>query len=241
MVCLLIAIISLLYTSVGQAGGTAFLSLMAFSGMSSTEMRPTALGLNIIVATYSTWLFNRNKIVEWSILRPLLFSSLPASLAGGLIVLGEPTYKTLTGLVLLLASAGIIMQRRGGADRACEPPLWASVSIGAILGLVSGLTGVGGGVFLAPTLVALNWASAKQAVALSPPFILANSAVGFVGSLFTGQIPSPALILYAISALSGAVAGTIIGLKWLNPTCTRFVLVALLVFAGIQLVFGLKV
>ncbi|WP_245453732.1 sulfite exporter TauE/SafE family protein [Bradyrhizobium sp. AC87j1] len=156
MATLLFAIISLLYASVGQAGGTAFVSLMAFLGMSSTEMRPTALGLNIVVATYSTWLFNRNKVVDWAILRPLLFSSVPASLAGGLIVLEDHMYKTLTGLVLLLTSAMMIMQRRRAADRLCETSLTASVSIGAALGLISGLTGVGGGVFLAPTLITLN-------------------------------------------------------------------------------------
>ncbi|RXH36656.1 brp/Blh family beta-carotene 15,15'-monooxygenase [Bradyrhizobium nanningense] len=238
MASLLIAVISLLYASVGQAGGTAFLSLMAFFGMSSTEMRPTALGLNIVVATYSTWLFSRNKAVEWAILRPLLFSSMPASLAGGLIVLGEHMYKTLTGLILILASAVMVMQRGRAAGRARQTPLRVSVSIGAVLGLVSGLTGVGGGVFLAPALIALNWASPKQTVALSPPFILANSTVGFVGALFTGQFPSPDLALYAISALAGAVAGTIISLKWLNATGIRFILVAVLLFAGFQLVFA---
>ncbi|WP_338304866.1 sulfite exporter TauE/SafE family protein, partial [Bradyrhizobium ottawaense] len=133
MTSLLFAIISLLYASVGQAGGTAFLSLMAFFGMSSTETRPTALGLNIVVAAYSTWLFNRNKVVDWTILRPLLFSSMPASLAGGLIVLEEHMYKTLTGLVLLLASAVMIMQRGRAVDRVGEIPLRETVSIGAVL------------------------------------------------------------------------------------------------------------
>ncbi|MDA9463079.1 sulfite exporter TauE/SafE family protein [Bradyrhizobium sp. CCBAU 53415] len=236
MVSLLFAIVSLLYATVGQAGGTAFLSLMAFSGMPSTEMRPTALALNIVVATYSTWLFNRIRVVDWIILRPLLLSSMPTALAGGFIVLGEHIYKTLTGIVLLLASAVMIMRRGRASDRVCETPLRASVSIGAVLGMVSGLTGVGGGVFLAPTLIALNWASPKQSAALSPPFILANSAVAFVGALFTGQFPSSDLALYAISALGGAVAGTVIGLRWLSQTAIRFILVAVLVVAGIQLV-----
>ncbi|KYK45311.1 brp/Blh family beta-carotene 15,15'-monooxygenase [Bradyrhizobium liaoningense] len=238
MASLLFAIISLFYASVGQAGGTAFVSLMAFFGMSATEMRPTALGLNIVVATYSTWLFNRNRVVDWAILRPLLFSSMPASLAGGLMVLGDHMYKTLTGLVLLLASAVMIMQRRRAVDCVCETPLAASVSIGAALGLVSGLTGVGGGVFLAPTLITLNWASPKQTVALSPPFILANSTVGFVGALFSGQFPSPDLALYAIAALAGAVAGTVVSLKCLSPAGIRLILVAVLLVAGIQLVLA---
>ncbi|MHC6157691.1 sulfite exporter TauE/SafE family protein [Bradyrhizobium sp. C9] len=236
MFSLVLAIISLLYTSVGQAGGTAFLALMAFAALPSTEMRPTALGLNIVVATYSTWVFNRNKAVDWIMLRPLLLSSMPAAFAGGLMVLGEDIYKTLTGVVLLLAGAVIIVRRGGAADRIHENPLWGTVSIGAAIGLVSGLTGVGGGVFLAPTLIALNWASPKQTAALSPPFILANSTIGFIGALLAGQFPSSYFWLYAVAALGGAVAGTMIGLKWMSQTTVRFILVAVLFVAGIQLV-----
>ncbi|VIO79174.1 sulfite exporter TauE/SafE family protein [Bradyrhizobium ivorense] len=236
MFSLVLAIISLLYTTVGQAGGTAFLALMAFAALPSTEMRPTALGLNIVVATYSTWVFNRNKVVDWIMLRPLLLSSMPAAFAGGLMVLGEEIYKTLTGVVLLLAGAVMIMRRGGAADRIYENPLWGTVSIGAAIGLVSGLTGVGGGVFLAPTLIALNWASPKQTAALSPPFILANSAIGFVGALLAGQFPSSCFGLYAVAALGGAVAGTMIGLKWMSQITVRFILVAVLFVAGIQLV-----
>ncbi|SDD80716.1 hypothetical protein SAMN05216337_1015130 [Bradyrhizobium brasilense] len=236
MFSLLLAIISLLYTTVGQAGGTAFLALMAFAGLPSTEMRPTALGLNIVVATYSTWVFNRNKVVDWIMLRPLLLSSMPTALAGGLVVLGEHIYKTLTGFVLLLAGAVMIVRHGRTAERGCETPLWGTLSIGAVVGLVSGLTGVGGGAFLAPTLIALNWASPKQTAALSPPFILANSALGFVGVLFTGQFPASAFGLYAIAVLAGAAAGTVIGLKWMSQTTVRFILVAVLLIAGIQLV-----
>ncbi|WP_225164193.1 sulfite exporter TauE/SafE family protein [Bradyrhizobium sp. BRP56] len=196
MFSLVLAIISLLYTTVGQAGGTAFLALMAFAALPSTEMRPTALGLNIVVATYSTWVFNRNKVVDWIMLRPLLLASMPAAFAGGLMVLGEDIYKTLTGIVLLLAGAVMIVRRGGAADRIHENRLWGTVSIGAAIGLVSGLTGVGGGVFLAPTLIALNWASPKQTAALSPPFILANSTIGFVGALLAGQFPSSYFGLY---------------------------------------------
>ncbi|MFB9264623.1 sulfite exporter TauE/SafE family protein [Bradyrhizobium erythrophlei] len=238
MFSLLFAIISLLYTTVGQAGGTAFLALMAFAALPPTQMRPTALALNIVVATYSTWVFNRNKVIDWTMLRPLVLSSMPTALAGGLIVLGEHIYRTLTGVVLLLAGAAMILRRGHAADRNRETPLWGAVSVGAAIGLVSGLTGVGGGVFLAPTLIAMNWASPKQTAAVSAPFILANSTVGLVGVLFTGQFPSLHLGLYAIAALGGAIAGTAIGLKWLGQTAISFILAAILLAAGVQLILG---
>jgi uncharacterized membrane protein YfcA len=112
-----------------------------------------------------------------------------------------------------------------------------AMGVGAVVGLISGLTGVGGGVFLAPVLIALRWASPKQTAALSAPFILANSAVGLVGVLFAGQLPSSHFFLYAAAALGGAVVGTAIGLRWLGQTTTRFILAGILLAAGIQLVF----
>ncbi|UPU01526.1 sulfite exporter TauE/SafE family protein (plasmid) [Bradyrhizobium barranii subsp. apii] len=237
MLSLLFAVISLLYSTVGQAGGTAFLALMALAGLPPAEMRPTSLALNIVVATYSTWVFNRNKVIDWTMLGPLLLSSMPTALAGGHIALGEHIYQPLTGVVLLLAGAVTIVRRGRAADRVRKTPLCGAVSIGAVIGLVSGLTGVGGGAFLAPTLIALNWASPKQTAGLSAPFILANSTVGLAGVLFVGQSPSLHLDLYAIAALAGAIAGTAIGLKWLGQTAIRFILAALLLAAGIQLTF----
>jgi uncharacterized protein len=234
---LLFGVISLLYATVGQAGGTAFLALMAFAAFPSTEMRPTALSLNIVAAAYSTWIFNREKVVDWRKLRPLLLSSLPTALLGGFIVLDERVYKTTTGVVLLLAGAAMILRRDGVAAPDRKTPLWGVVSVGGVVGLISGLTGVGGGVFLAPTLIALRWASPKQTAALAAPFILANSAVGLVGVLCSGQLPSPHLRFYAAAALGGAIVGTAIGLRWLGQAGTRFILAAILLAAGIQLLF----
>jgi uncharacterized membrane protein YfcA len=150
-------------------------------------------------------------------------------------VLDERIYKTTTGVVLLLAGAATILRRDSAAALDREAPLWGVVSVGAVVGLVSGLTGVGGGVFLAPTLIALWWASPKQTAALSAPFILANSAVGLVGVLFSAQLPSPQFGFYAAAALGGAIVGTAIGLRWLGQAATRFILAGILLAAGIQL------
>jgi uncharacterized protein len=136
-------VISLLYAMVGQAGGTAFLALMALAAFPSTEMRPTALALNIVAATYSTWVFNREKVVDWRTLRPLLLSSLPAALIGGFIVLDERVYKTTTGVVLFLAGGAMIFRRDSVAAPDREAALGGIVGVGAVVGLISGLTGVG--------------------------------------------------------------------------------------------------
>lgn len=228
-------IISMLYATVGQAGGTAFLALMAFAKFPISEMRPTALALNIVAAAYSTWVFNRQNYVDWAKLRPLLFSSLPAALVGGYLVLDEHIYRTATAIVLLLAAAMTILRRDLLAGRDREAPLPGAIGVGTIVGLVSGITGVGGGVFLAPALIALGWASPKQTAALSAPFILANSVVGLVGALLARQTPSAQLGLYAVVTLCGAIAGTAIGLRWLGQIATKSILAAILVTAALQL------
>ena len=121
----------------------------------------------------------------------------------------------------------------GETDR--RIPLWGAIIIGAAVGFVSGLTGVGGGVFLAPVLIALHWASPRQTAALSSPFILANSVVGLAGAIYVGQTPSVYTWLYALAALAGAMIGTIVGLRWLSQTTTCYLLAAILCAAGIQL------
>src|ERR1700752_4670193 len=125
MFALLLGAVSLLYATVGQAGGTAFLALMALASFPSNEMRSTALLLNIVAASYSTWLFNDGSLVDRVKLRPLLFASLPTALAGGSIVLDEPLYKTVTGLVLLLAAAILALRRAHDGEPDGPPPFGA--------------------------------------------------------------------------------------------------------------------
>src|SRR5665213_1995428 len=203
MLAILFGTLSLLYATVGQAGGTAFLALMAFASFPSNEMRPTALLLNIVAATYSTWMFNRGNLVDWTKLKPLLIASLPTALIGGFIVLDEHVYRTITGLVLLSAATVLLLRRSQDGEPNRQTPLWGAITAGASVGFVSGLTGVGGGVFLAPILIALHWASPRQTAALSAPFILANSAVGLAGTVLTGHAPSSPTCAYALAALDG--------------------------------------
>lgn len=235
MLTILFAIISLLYATVGQAGGTAFLALMALASFPSTQMRPTALLLNIVAATYSTWLFNRGGFIDWKRLKLFLIASVPTALIGGNTILSPHLYDAITGVALLVAAAILLIGRSRRAIPDGETPLWGAITTGAGIGLVSGLTGVGGGVFLAPVLIAMRWASPKETAALSAPFIWVNSAVGLVGAIYAGQLPSPQTWLYALGAVTGAMIGTTIGLRWLSETTTRYVIAVVLAAAGILL------
>ncbi len=235
LLAFLMSCVSLLYATVGQAGGTAFLAVMAFAGFPAEEMRPTALLLNIVAAGYATWRLHRHGAIHWRLLLPITAPSLATAFLGGLLVLDGSVYFTVTGL-LLIAAAGLMLSRRKSATAETEsirlPP---AMLAGAVAGLLSGVTGVGGGVFLVPQLVLFGWASARRAAGISAPFILSNSVLGLAGALLAGQHITPGAGLYAVGAIAGAILGTSIGGRWMSERVTRYVLAAILLFAGSRL------
>ena len=232
-----IGCVAFLYAMVGQAGGTAFLAIMALAEFSPMEMRPTALLLNIVAAGYTTWRLHQRRAIEWKLLLRLTAPSVATAFLGGLLVLRNSVYFVITGLLLIVA-AGLMLLRKRVDEAPGRPirPLPAAV-VGGVAGLLSGLTGIGGGVFLTPPLIALGWASPKRAAGLSPAFILCNSAVGFVGVLLAGQRVASGIGVYAVAAFAGAILGTTASLRWMSESATRYILAAILLFAGIRLLF----
>ncbi len=230
---ILLVAVSLVYATVGQAGGTAFLAIMAVLGVPAAELRPTALILNIVAAGYATWRLHAGGAIDWRLLTAAGAASLPASFLGGLVVLDSAIYYTLTGGIMLFAAAMLVT--KWYVREAISPGTVRAAIVGGLAGFASGITGVGGGVFLAPALIGLGWATARQAAALSAPFILGNSITGLVGVLAAGQRPTADVGLYAFAALAGAIAGTMIGQRFMSERTTRYVLAAILVIAGARL------
>lgn len=233
----LIACVSLLYATAGQAGGTAFLAVMAFAAFPATEMRATALLLNIVAAGYATWRLHRRGAIDRKVLWPLTVPSLLTAFVGGSLVLGGQLYFILTALLLIVAAALMVLKRTADTVEASRVRVFPAAVVGAGAGFISGLTGVGGGVFLTPLLIALGWASPRRAAALSPPFILCNSVVGLGGVLLAGQTLAPGIFLYSVGALVGAAIGTAIGLRWMSERTTRHSLAVVLMLAGLRLLF----
>jgi uncharacterized membrane protein YfcA len=169
-------------------------------------------------------------------LLPLTAPSLVTAFLGGLLVLGGHTYFILTGVLLIAAAALMVFKRTADNADPQSIGLGPAVAVGAGAGFISGLTGVGGGVFLTPLVIAFGWTSPRRAAQLSPPFILCNSILALAGVLLAGQKIAPGSILYAAAALVGAAIGTVIGLRWMSERGTRYVLAVILLFAGIRLV-----
>ncbi len=229
-----------LYASVGHAGGSAYLAAMGFLGVAPATMRPTALALNILVAILVTLRFHLAGHVRWPALVPFVLGSVPAALVGGSLVLPGDVYRPLVGVVLILAAVQLARGAGGaGADdeRAVRVPLVPAVAAGIAIGLLAGLTGTGGGIFLTPLIVLAGWAPARVAAGISAAFILANSTAGLAGNLAAvGTLP-PALPLWLAVVAGGAIIGSELGARRLRTTALRQVLAVVLVIAGLKLIF----
>jgi uncharacterized membrane protein YfcA len=228
--------VAALYTSVGHAGASGYLAAMALMGIAPAVMKPTALALNILVAGLATarWTDNGRKLNVYSLL-PLVVGSVPAAWVGGAIQLSNENYRLLVGLMLLAAALKFLWQPKleAGADEdAVNVPWLPGIIVGASVGLLSGLTGTGGGIFLTPMLLLFGWAGARQASTLSAPFILLNSIAALAGNISSVQsLPAEMPILVA-AAIAGAVLGTQIGVRWVSTTTLQRLLGAVLLIAA---------
>jgi hypothetical protein len=229
---------AVLYSSVGHGGASGYLAAMALFGVAPDAMKPAALVMNVIVALVGAVRFGRAGLVPWRMLAALLVGSVPAAFAGGLIRLSTASHKLLLGVVLLFAAGRLLWLGSASPTRHEPPPALSLAMIGAALGLVSGLTGVGGGIFLSPLLLLNGWEDTRRTAGASTVFILANSASGLLGHLGAARpIPSGIVLLSAV-ALIGALIGSSLGVRRLPTGVLRRLLAAVLVVAGGKLLFS---
>ncbi len=228
---------ALLYASVGHGGASGYLAAMALFGVAPEVMKPTALVLNILVSALAGASFARAGLFDWRLFWPFALFSVPCAFIGGAIQAPSPVYKTIVGLVLLCAAARFLIDaaaQRTGSTR--PPPHWIAFAAGSAIGLLSGLTGVGGGIFLTPLLLFAGWADTRRAGAVSALFILVNSIAGLGGHLASlGQVPG-AIRIWAVAALVGGLIGSRAGSRYLGTPTLRRVLAAVLIIAGAKLV-----
>jgi len=233
-------VVATLYTTVGHAGASGYLATMALVGLAPEVMRPTALALNILVAALTVYRFRRARFFHWSGLWPFLLGSVPFAAAGGIQSLSRGAYYAAMGVVLLLAAMYLVWRAIGlrtameeGVVRVRRIP---AVFMGCVIGFISGLIGVGGGIFLSPTLLVLNWSAPKTTAGIAAPFILVNSAVALVAGSLTVQTLPRELPLLAAAALAGAFLGTWLGLDRLSQKGLLMTLAIVMSLAGLKLV-----
>jgi uncharacterized membrane protein YfcA len=227
-----------LYSSVGHAGASAYLAAMALVGVSASTMRPTALVLNLFVATIVILRFARAGHLPWRYLVPLAAGSVPMAFLGGSIDLPGEVYRLLVAVVLL-AGAWRLATATAASNDEVRPgvPLLPGVLAGAAIGLLAGLTGTGGGIFLTPLLVLAAWTGTRDAAGLSGAFILVNSVAGLAGLVTDGVSLPPALPFWVAAVVAGGLIGSWLGAARFSILNLRRALVFVLVLAAAKLVF----
>lgn len=234
----LIFAVALLYSSVGHAGASGYVAAMALFGLTPAVMKPTALLLNIFVSIVGTYKFWRAGHFSWRLFWPFAVASIPAAFLGGKLTLPPLYYKPVVAVVLVYSAWRMAIFTPHEAERKHAPRVDVCLAVGALLGFVSGLVGVGGGIFLSPLLLLLGWATIRETAAISAMFILVNSISGIGGLLQSGnKLDLPSMFVVWIPlVIVGGYLGSHYGSGKLNTVTLRRLLAVVLLIAAAKLV-----
>lgn len=238
---LLVALVfaaALLYSSVGHAGASGYLAAMALCGVAPDEMKPTALALNILVALVTTSRFYSAGRFSWRVFLPFAAASVPFAFWGGQFSLPHPVYRQVVGCTLVIASVRLLVPAPDADAPSRRLPPLLGVLLGGAIGLLSGMTGVGGGIYLTPLLLFTRWAETRAAAGVSAAFILVNSVAGLAGHTLAVRSLPHTLPALAAAALVGGGIGSTVGSRRLDSRALRRTLgVVLLIAAAKFLLF----
>lgn len=230
-----ILLVAILYSSVGHGGGSGYIATLALFSIAPATFKPTALVLNILVSSVATFAFARAGHFSWRLLWPFAAASIPCSFIGGYINLPPHLYKPLIGIILLFSAYRLFHHTEHIDTEIRRPSVPVALCCGALLGLLSGLTGVGGGIFLSPLLLLLKWGRAREVSGVAALFILVNSIAGLLGHLSSLQVIPSFAPLLAAAALSGGCIGAFFGSRSLPVTAVLRSLAVVLILAGFKL------
>ena len=232
----LIFVAAFFYASVGHGGASGYLALMALFSFTPETMRPTALVLNIFVSGIAFYQFYRKGYFQWKLFYPFIIASIPAAFIGGLISVDEDIYKRILGILLLFSVVRLLGFRINEDKNPKKQNVLLSLLIGALIGLFSGLIGIGGGIILSPLILLLGWAKLKQTAAISALFILVNSVSGLVGLVSKGVQFNTLMWVMLVVALVGGLLGSYYGANKFNSTKLNYALSFVLLIASIKLI-----
>lgn len=233
-------VIALVYAAVGQAGASGYIAAMALVGFAPLAMKTTALALNLLVASIGTIMFLRAGRLSWRNVWPFALLGFPFSLLGGAVQLPERVYYPVVGTVLILSALQMgrtaLRGRSHEPEAVVTPPFGAALATGAVIGFVSGTTGTGGGVFLAPVILSMNWGTARQTAATTAVYNLMNSGAALIGAFTVWNHIPTALPLWLLAVAVGGTAGAFIGSRYLSDRWLRGILALLLLASGLKLI-----
>lgn len=233
---ILLFIVALLYASVGHGGASGYLALMAMFGFAPEVMKPSALILNLFVSLTSFIMFYKGGHFKWKLFLPFAIASIPFSFLGGTITLDALIYKKVLGILLLFPVFRFFFYPNKEDSSLKSANVWGSLFIGAIIGFLSGLIGIGGGIILSPVLLLLNWTNQKQTAAISALFIFVNSIAGLAGQFSKGIHFDYTVFGFVAIAFIGGLGGAWLGSLKLNQTFLKYTLAIVLLMASVKLI-----
>ena len=234
---LLLFLVAFLYSSVGHGGASGYLALMALWGIAPEVMKPTALLLNLFVSLTSFIQFYRGRHFNWKIFLPFAIASVPLAFVGGLITVDADIYKKILGLLLIIPIIRFLFFPNIQVKEIKKSNTLLSLVIGAAIGFLSGLIGIGGGIILSPILLLLKWTDMKQTAAISALFIFVNSLSGLAGQLTKGIQFSADMYAYVGVAFVGGIFGAYFGSLKFKQTILKYLLALVLIMAAYKLLF----
>ena len=234
---ILLFLVAFLYSSVGHGGASGYLALMAIFSFAPEVMKPTALLLNLFVSLTSFIQFYRGKHFNWKIFLPFAITSVPMAYVGGLITVDDNIYKKILGILLIIPIMRFLVFANIQVEEIKKANLVLSLLIGAAIGFLSGLIGIGGGIILSPVLLLLKWTDMKQTAAISALFIFVNSLSGLAGQLQKGINFSADMYAYVAIAFAGGICGAYFGSLKFKSNILKYLLAAVLIVAAYKLLF----
>jgi hypothetical protein len=236
-----LAVVAALFAAIGQGGGAGYVAVLAVAGHAPDTIRPAALLLTLLVAAIGVLHFQRQRLLQWRDCWPFALMGVPGAIAGGMIALPVSTYRIVVSLLMLAAAAQMLRTARGAASHDTQalqaPPLWPAILSGGVIGLLAGLTGIGGGIFVMPLVLSLRWATARRAAALAQVNNVYTAAAGLLGVGFAAVLPQ-ALPWWALAAALGGALGAWAGTRYLPASALRIILALVLLASGAKLLIG---
>lgn len=227
--------VAFLYSSVGHGGASGYLALMAIFGVAPPVMKPTALLLNLFVSLTSFIFYYRGHYFNKKLFIPLALASVPLAFLGGTMAIESDAYRKMLGVFLLVPVARFLFFSDIKVNHTARPATALLLIIGAVIGLLSGMLGIGGGVILSPVLLLLRWTDQKQAAAISALFIFVNSVAGLIGQFTKGISFTGDMTLLVVIAFSGGLLGSYVGAMKFQQRTIRFLLAIVLAIAAFKL------
>lgn len=230
----LIALMAVLYSSVGHGGASGYLAAMTLFGLAPGVMKPAALTMNIFVSALVLYRLSRARHFDWRLFMPFASASVPMAFLGGAFQPSDTTYRLVVGAALLIAGVRLVLRLEHDGPT-FKPQFWLAMPAGALLGFVAGMTGVGGGIFLSPLLLLLRWTTMRANAAIAAGFILVNSIAGLSGYAYAGAAWPEGLAWLVTAALAGAVVGSELAVRRVPPFMLRKMLGVVLLVAAFKM------